>query len=107
MNHRDFPAVRDAVATESMLQRGEDLWPVRAALWTQYVDLRDQLAEAKRAGNRKRTETLEYELYNPPSGEYGDKGGIAHQWAATDAEIADIMRDERYIRWAEAQRRTA
>lgn len=90
----DFRRTRDQVAVASMLERLSMLEPLCKDLAREYRGLRRLLVAAT---DRNERDDLEYELYNKPSGEYGDAGGIAWQWARVDAEIGDILNDERYI----------
>lgn len=104
MNHRDFPRIRDTIALASMLQRGRDLETLCADLEHEYRGLRRMLLAAT---DRNEIDGLTFELYNQPSGEYGDLGGIAWQWASAVAAMEDILRDARYIEYAEQIKRAS
>lgn len=104
MSHHDFPAVRDSIALESMRARLADLEPLCADLEREYRGLRRRLLQATK---HNLIDGLTYELYNQPSGEYGDQGGIAWQWAQVDSQIGDIERDNRYIEYLEKQRKAS
>lgn len=102
MNHDDFPRIRDQVALDSMLERLGNLEPLCRKLEREYRGLRRKLLAAT---DRNVIDGLTFALYAQPSGDYGDAGGISWQWAACDAQIANIERDERYIEHVEKQRR--
>ena len=88
-----FRKVRDEIALESMTERLRALTSVSQGLYSQYHTLRYELQETK---DRNKIDALTYALYIKPSGEYGDKGGIAWQWQTADAQMNDILRDSRY-----------
>lgn len=88
-----FCRARDEIALVSMTERLQALQPITQGLYSQYHTLRHQLQETK---DRNKIDALTYALYIKPSGEYGDKGGIAWQWQTAAAQINDILRDSRY-----------
>lgn len=93
MTLAQFRKARDEIALVSMTERLQALEPIVQGLYSQYHTLRHQLQETK---DRNRIDALTYALYIKPSGEYGDKGGIAWQWQTAAAQMNDILRDSRY-----------
>lgn len=88
-----FRKARDEIALVSMTERLQILQVQAKELYSQYHTLRHELQNTK---DRNRIDALTYILYIKPSGEYGDRGGIAWQYQKADAQLNDILRDARY-----------
>lgn len=95
LTNKQFRRIRDEIALASMMERLKMLEVQAQTLYSQYHMLRHELQETK---DRNKIDALTYVLYIKPSGEYGDKGGIAWQYARISAAIEDIYRDTRYIK---------
>lgn len=90
---KQFRQIRDEIAAASMNERLKILETEVQALYFQYQTLRHEL---QNTADRNRIDALNYALYIRPSGEYGDKGGIAWQWQIVAAQVNDVLRDSRY-----------
>lgn len=101
---QQFRKMRDALALEEMLKRLPGLEAQRALLFSQYANRRYQLLNTV---DRNERDALHYALYNKPSGEYGDAGGVAWQWQQVAAQMDNILMDARYQQYMNTQKRKA
>lgn len=87
-----FRTVRDEIALESMLERGNDLYHQSDAAWTESRALKKRME----AMDKHKRQAIE-----------ADYNAAMKRWAKTEADMGTILNDERYKQWAANRQRKA
>ncbi len=112
MNLSEFRSYRDRFALSSMLERGQRLEVESKAAWSDITRLRKERAQYNVApglqyGLTKEQFDERIRVINIIEKLETELDAAWRKWSLIECAIGDILRDKRYIEWAETQQQEA